>query len=108
LVIYKVYTEMHGQQNMKVTFVLNLSMEATNGRNHSFAPTYWLTIVAKCKAASDNRTSVIWGLAFVTYTIVFSPWFIFSGFHTRGTKTLLRNILIGCSEVETFYMALYH
>lgn len=84
-------------RKMKVTFVPNVSMEATNGRNHSFFPTCWLTIAAKWKAAIDNRTSIIWGLIFVTNTIGFSPWFIFSGSQTQGTKALLRNILIGCS-----------
>ena len=84
-------------RKMKVTFVPNFSIEA-NGRTHSFfSPTCWLTIVAKCKAAIDNRTSIIWGLIFVTNTVGFFPGLYFLDAKTWGTKTLLRNILIGCS-----------
>ena len=49
------------------------------------------------ETASDNRTPIIWGMVLVTITVGLFAWFIFSGVQTRGTKTLLRNILIGCS-----------
>jgi len=49
------------------------------------------------ETASDNLTLIIWRLVFVIYTIGLIVWFISSGVQTRGTNTLLRNILIGCS-----------